>query len=113
MRVFNLGTLKAFWERVPNTETALREWYKTMRRGHFTRPADVSEQVRQVSVIDGNYLLFKRISANRIRLLVRVDWRGQAMYVVFLGTHSEYDKHRVEDLVKAHRNQFPAPRRRS
>jgi mRNA interferase HigB len=51
----------------------------------------VKSVFRSADVVAGNRLIFN-IGGNKYRLICAVHFRGQRLYVRFIGTHAEYDK---------------------
>ncbi len=97
MRVISLRTLREFWERYPDAETPLRNWLRVVRRGRYRTPNELQTAFPYVSIV-GNEVAVFNIRRNRYRLVVRVWYDGQQMYVKFVGTHEEYDKLNLREL---------------
>ena len=54
-------------------------------------PTDVTNQFGTASTIEGDRFVF-RIGGNRYRMVVWVQYRKQAAYIKWIGTHAEYNK---------------------
>ncbi len=54
-------------------------------------PKDIKAQYRSVSFVGNNRVVFN-IKGNNHRLIVAVAYKFGALYIKFVGTHSEYDK---------------------
>jgi mRNA interferase HigB len=73
-----------------DTRNELTDWYLTARAASWLRLADVqrqfpaTDQVGRVPVFD--------IRHNRYRLITRVDFRKQKLYIKALLTHKAYDR---------------------
>ena len=91
MRVFSKGTLRDFWERHPDAQAALDEWYRIARRARWTNPAQIRAHYADASFIAGDRVVFN-IKGNRYRLVVRVDYPNGRVYIRFIGTHARYDR---------------------
>ncbi|MBM4394444.1 MAG: type II toxin-antitoxin system HigB family toxin [Deltaproteobacteria bacterium] len=91
MRVIARRTLKEFWEAGhPDAEQPLKAWFVEVSRASWASMADVKALYRHASVIDAERVVFN-IGGNKYRLVAKVWFAGQAVWVKFVGTHREYD----------------------
>src|SRR6266700_2160719 len=65
-------------------------WYKTARSGRWEKLEDVRKEYPSVDQV-GNVLIFD-IRHNRYRLIARVTFEKQKLYVKALLTHKEYGR---------------------
>jgi mRNA interferase HigB len=91
MRVIAVSHLRAFWQKHPQAEQALRAWVKEAESAHWLRPTDITAQFTTASVLRSRRVVFN-IKGNDYRLVVAVAYRFAAVYVKFVGTHVQYDK---------------------
>ncbi len=98
MRVIALSKLRAFWESGHAlAEGPLKAWYSEAKRVHWARMADIKARYPGASIIDSETVVFD-IHGNTYRLVLKVWFPGQVMWVKFIGTHAEYDKINVKEL---------------
>ena len=90
MRIFSKGTLREFWQRHPDSEQALLDWYQATRRAKWDTPAAVMERYPSASILSYNRAVF-RIKGNAYRLVVEINYRAGRVYIRFVGTHAEYN----------------------
>jgi mRNA interferase HigB len=90
MRIISRRRLREFWERHPQSETALVAWYQITMRRRWNSIADVRRDFPQADAV-GPWTVFN-IGGNDFRLVVDIVYRGQAVYVKAVMTHAEYDK---------------------
>lgn len=98
MRIFNKSTLRKFWTRYPDCEHALRSWYRETEKADWNNVHDIKEEYRTADFIGNNRVIFN-IKGNNYRLIVKVYFIRKLCYIMFIGTHAEYDKidaHTVE-----------------
>jgi mRNA interferase HigB len=69
----------------------LNAWFKVVSKSHWTTPADLKEQFGSASVLSSSRVVFN-IKGNDYRLIASVNFRCQALYIKWLGTHAEYDE---------------------
>lgn len=100
MRVISKRTLEAFWERHTDSESALRNWYALARRATWNDFSSVREGFPQTDLVPldrGEKLVFN-IRSNPYRLVCLVRFDHQRLYVLWIGTHAEYDRLDVKSL---------------
>lgn len=93
MRVISKQTLRHFWEASPgraDARRALEAWHREARRAAWSTPQDVKRLYRSASVLKGGRIVFN-ICGNRYRLVVRINYPQQIVFVRFVGTHEAYD----------------------
>lgn len=92
MHILALRTLKAFWEKHPQAERPLREWYATASKAHWLTPQDIKNELGgAVDFLADNRCVFD-IGGNKYRLITYNAYTYGLMYVKSVGTHAEYDR---------------------
>ena len=91
MRIIARRTLREFWERHPESQSALEAWYDDARRANWRTPNDIRQVYANASIIAGNRVIFN-IRGNHYRLVVAVNYQFGIVYIRFVGTHREYDQ---------------------
>ena len=64
-------------------------WYKTAKKADWQNFAEV-KQVYPAADLVGRYTVFN-IGGNNYRLIARIVYRSQTLFVVAVMTHEEYD----------------------
>lgn len=93
VRIIARSTLRTFWERPGRRDARppLDAWYREVRRAAWRNAADIQRAFPRVSLLNDNRVCFN-IGGNKYRLIVRVMYTRQAVYIRFIGTHAEYDE---------------------
>ena len=91
MRLIAVKTLKEFWEEFPQAEQALLSWYKEVDAAEWNSPNELKTQFRNASILSNKRAVFN-IHGNTFRLIVDIEYRLKIVFVVWFGTHKEYDK---------------------
>lgn len=93
MRIIAVGTLRDFWRRPGrgDAEQPLRTWVSIVEAATWSKPTDMKMMFRSADILGNGRVIFD-IGGNKYRLVVAVHYRGQRVYVRFIGTHAEYDK---------------------
>ena len=91
MRVIAKKILRDFWETHPDSEQQLKAWYQETSKTEWTGPAQIKSEYPSASFLASNRVVFN-IKGNHYRLIVRINYDYQMIWIGFIGTHAEYDK---------------------
>ena len=91
MRVIAVKTLKAYWEEFPQAEQALLSWYEEASVAEWNNPNELKARFRNASILTDKRVVFN-IHGNTYRLIVDVEYRLKIVFIVWFGTHKQYDK---------------------
>ena len=95
MHVIKLTTLRQFWEAHPKSEMALRLWYTRAKQVSWQNLAEVKAVYPSADKV-GRLTVFN-IGGNKYRLIVRIEYERQEIYIRHILTHKEYDKGNWKD----------------
>ena len=90
MRIIKRGALISFWELHPDAKPGLESWYAVVRRAVWRTPAELKAVYPSADFV-GRRTVFN-IAGNKYRLIARVNYRSQRIFVLFILTHAEYDR---------------------
>ena len=91
MRIISRAPLRDFSDRHPHARQPLEAWYGRVRHATWKSPADVKSDYSTADILPDQRIVFN-IGGNNYRLVVRINYQRQAVYVRFIGTHAEYDR---------------------
>lgn len=91
MVVISYGTLKIFYEKHPDAEEALNNWYRLALSGDWNQLADIKQVFNSVDYVGNDRFVFN-IRGNKYRLVVMIFFNVRTIFIRFVRTHSEYDK---------------------
>lgn len=91
MNVIKRSTLEAFWTRHPETEQALKAWFRVVKGAKWTSPLDVLRSFPKAKALNTERIRFEILGGN-YRLIVAFKFSAQIAFVKFIGTHAEYDR---------------------
>ncbi|WP_414717285.1 type II toxin-antitoxin system HigB family toxin [Telluribacter sp.] len=75
----------------------LTAWFKTVKKAEWESVKDMRLDFPNAEmVVDGKAVF--NIKANDYRLVALVGFRTKRVYVLWLGTHAEYNKIKIKDL---------------
>lgn len=91
MRIIAKKILRDFWEAHADSEQQLKAWYQETSKAAWTGPAKIKIEYPNASFLAGNRVVFN-IKGNNYRLIVKISYDYQMIWIRFIGTHAEYDK---------------------
>lgn len=90
MRVIAVKTLKEYWIKFPQAKQALLSWYEEVETASWGSPNELKSQYGNASIITEKRVVFN-IHGNSFRLVVDIEYRLKIVFVVWFGTHKQYD----------------------
>lgn len=91
MRIIAKSTLREFWERHPDSEQALKSWFREFELGTWRTYNELKVDYPSASILKDNRVVFN-IKGNHYLLIVKFNLDYQTGWIRFIGTHAEYDK---------------------
>lgn len=97
MRVIAVKTLKRYWEEYPLAKQSLLAWYEEVEEAEWNSPNTLKKHYRNASIINDKRVVFN-IHGNTYRLIVDVEYRLNIIFIVWFGSHKQYDKMNVKKV---------------
>lgn len=99
MRIIAKKTLKEFYATANQTDSqsSLEAWYHEASKASWSNPNEIKAQYKSASLVGNNKVVFN-ICGNKYRLIVKINYLLQIIFIKFIGTHKEYDKLNIEEL---------------
>lgn len=98
MKILVRKTILFYIKKYPNAETQLLIWYNEFFKLEFQNFNELKKVYGNASIINNNRVVFN-IKGNDFRLVVSINFQQAACYVIWFGTHEEYDKINVETIA--------------
>jgi len=92
MHIIKVKTLREFWTEHADVEQPLRTWVSVVQKATWRNQEDVKLSYPGVVPLKDNRFVFKRIKSNDYRLVIKVNYLLQKVFIRFIGTHSGYDE---------------------
>ncbi len=104
MRIIAVKTLKDYWKEFPQAEQTLLSWYEEVESAEWNNPNELKAHYGNASILSDKRVVFN-IHGNTYRLIVDIEYRLKIVFVVWFGTHKEYDKIDAKEIsyVKTHK----------
>ncbi|GAA4311902.1 type II toxin-antitoxin system HigB family toxin [Compostibacter hankyongensis] len=84
-------------DKYPEARTPLLTWYNEFLKHNFSHFNQLKEVYRNASIVANSRVIFN-VKGNDYRLIVSVNFKQQAAYIIWFGTHREYDRINVETI---------------
>lgn len=91
MRVISRKTLKVFWTKHSDSEDQLKSWYRETEKASWKNHNELKLEYPSASILENNRVVFN-IKGNKYRLIVKINYQYQILWIRFIGTHAGYDK---------------------
>jgi mRNA interferase HigB len=89
MNVISYKRIREFSAIYRDAEAPLRAWFWTVKKANWQNLADL-KLVYPLADVVGRYVVFN-IKGNKYRLIARIVYRSQTLFIVAVLTHEEYD----------------------
>lgn len=90
VHVITRRALKEFAAKHKTAEKPLDSWYAIAKKATWQNIADVRANYPQADAV-GKCTVFN-IGGNKYRLIVKIEYKLQTIYIKYVLTHSEYDQ---------------------
>lgn len=91
MKLLVNRTIHYYIDKYPIAEKSLKAWVSEFSELEVSNFNDIKNVYRNASIVANSRVIFN-IKGNDYRLIVSVNFIQQACYVIWFGTHKEYDK---------------------
>jgi mRNA interferase HigB len=91
LRIIAKKILRDFWEKHSDSEQQLKAWYHEANKSTWLSPNNIKKEYPSASILTDNRVVFN-IKGNKYRLIVRINYDYEMIWIRFIGTHAEYDK---------------------
>ena len=97
MRIISKKTLCDFWSAHADSEQQLKSWFQETSNAEWKNPNEVKKEYPSASILNDNRIVFN-IKGNSYRLIVRINYNYQMIWIRFIGTHAAYDKIKADEI---------------
>jgi mRNA interferase HigB len=90
MVVIAKSALRAFVRTYPDAESALENWYRITKQNSWRNFHEMRKSFNNVDPVGNDRYVFN-IKGNHYRLVVLIFFKIRTVFILFIGTHKEYD----------------------
>jgi len=98
MKILVKKTILHYVKKYPISETQLLLWYTEFSKHVFANFNELKKVYGNASVVNNERVVFN-IKGNDFKLVVSINFIQSACYVIWFGTHKEYDNINVETIA--------------
>ena len=91
MKILVKKTILYYIDRYPLAKTQLLIWYNEFLKSDFNNFNELKRVYGNASIVNSERVVFN-IKGNDFRLIVSINFLQAACYVIWIGTHQDYDK---------------------
>ena len=97
MRVIAKKILRDFWTVHNDCEQQLKSWFQEASKAEWKNSNEIKQEYPSASILNDNRIVFN-IKGNKYRLIVKINFGYQMVWIRFIGTHAEYDKINANEI---------------
>ena len=90
MWIIKRGALVEFWQQHPDAKASLESWSGVVRKAAWKTPAEMRAVYGNADLVGRRTVV--NIAGNKYRLIARVNYQTQRVFVLYILTHAEYDR---------------------
>jgi mRNA interferase HigB len=90
VHIISIKRLRAFWDKHPDTETPLRNWYRITEKANWQNLAETRVDFPHADPYDECAIF--NIAGNKYRLITKIYYQQQTVLIRFVLTHAEYGR---------------------
>jgi mRNA interferase HigB len=98
MKILVKKTILFYTEKYPIAKTQLLIWYIEFSKLDFDNFNELKRVYGNASIVNHERVVFN-IKGNDFRLVVSINFSQTACYVIWFGTHKEYDNINIETVA--------------
>ena len=91
MHIISLKRLRDFWATYQDAEEPLRVWHGIASKAQWGSIADERRTYPHADFVTPQHTVFN-IKGNTYRLIVKIEYRSQIIFINTVLTHAQYDK---------------------
>jgi len=91
LRIIAKKILREFWQKHSDCEQQLKSWFKEVSIADWKNSNEIKTEYPSAGILNDQRMVFN-IKGNHYRLVVKVNYDYQMIWIRFIGTHAEYDK---------------------
>lgn len=97
LRVIAKKVLRDFWEIHADCEQQLKSWFQEASIAQWKNPNEIKLDFPSASILNDNRVIFN-VKGNHYRLIVKLNYDYQMIWIRFIGTHAAYDKIKADEI---------------
>jgi mRNA interferase HigB len=92
MHIISMRRLREFWQQHSDAESSLRAWYMRVSRARWRNFPELRDDFPTADLVERSTVF--NIGGNKYRLIARIEYERQRLYIRSVMTHAEYSRDR-------------------
>ena len=97
MRIIATKTLKKYFNEYHQAKQSLLSWHDEAVVANWSTPYELKAQYKNASILNEKRVVFN-IHGNNYRLIVAIEYRLKIVFIVWFGTHKQYNAINVKTI---------------
>lgn len=98
MVIISKTSIKQFKLKHPDAADAIENWYQLTKKADWSKFSEVKQTFNSVDAVGNDRYVFN-IKGNQYRLIALIIFRKRTVFILFIGTHAEYDKVNASTII--------------
>ncbi|MCE7073203.1 type II toxin-antitoxin system HigB family toxin [Dyadobacter sp. CY327] len=90
MVILSYKAIREFGKKHQDSQEALKSWFKIVEQSDWAHFHHVKQVFNSVDSVGNDRYVFN-IRGNKYRLVALINFNVRTLYILFIGTHAEYD----------------------
>ncbi len=91
MVIISKSTLNKFGSEHPESKNALLNWYQITKSAEWRNYHELKSSFNSIDAVGNNRYVFN-IKGNQYRLITLIIFETRTLFILFVGTHEDYNK---------------------
>ena len=91
MRIINRELIDEFIRKHADARNSINSWLYEVKYADWRSSQDIKDRYAKASFLGNNQVIFN-IKGNDYRMVVKVAYHTQTVFIQWIGTHAEYNK---------------------
>ena len=88
--IVSKAILRGFAENHPKAKTAIFNWYDQVSAANWRNFSDLKKTFNSADAVGNDRYVFD-LKGNQFRLIALINFRVRTVFILFVGTHNDYD----------------------
>lgn len=98
MVIISKAVLRSFYRVHADSETQLEDWYDLAKNADWKNFNEMRNTFSSVDAVGNDRYVFN-IKGNSYRLIALIIFKVRTVFILFIGTHAEYDKAEADTVI--------------
>lgn len=97
MVIISKAILQEFAQQYPDSRNALEKWYEDTKTANWKNFSEVKKTFNTADSVGNDRYVFD-IRGNQYRLIALIIFKVRTVFILFIGTHKQYDQVKAKNV---------------